>query len=180
VREVTWHATHDALTGLVNRREFDRRLGLMLAHASPQRPLAVCYLDFDSFKAVNDTCGHAAGDELLRQLAALIRARVRDRDTAARLGGDEFGLILGECPAEHAVRIAQDLRDHVLALPFRWGSRVFRLGVSIGVVPLTAPGWDASAVLGAADAACYAAKQSCGSRVQLVAGAAGAPGPLGA
>lgn len=174
-REVTWHATHDALTGLVNRREFERRLALMLAHVDGHtRPLAVCYLDLDHFKTVNDSCGHAAGDELLRQIAALIRTRIRDRDTAARLGGDEFGLLLGECPVEHAMRIAEDLRDRLLAFRFAWGDRSFRVGVSIGVIPITSRGSDLATVLGAADGACYAAKQMGGSRVHLP-GAGGNP-----
>jgi diguanylate cyclase (GGDEF)-like protein/PAS domain S-box-containing protein len=167
-REVSWHATHDGLTGLVNRREFDRRLDLMLAHLDAQRPMALCYVDLDHFKVVNDTCGHAAGDGLLRQLAALIRGRLRDRDTAARLGGDEFALLLGECPAEHAVRIAEDLRNRIVEFSFTWEGRSFRVGASVGVVPLTTKPPDVAAVLAAADAACYAAKQAGGNRVHLL------------
>jgi diguanylate cyclase (GGDEF)-like protein/PAS domain S-box-containing protein len=166
--EVTYHATHDELTGLFNRREFERRLSLMLANGRDQhRPLTVCYIDLDHFKIVNDTCGHVAGDELLRQFAALMRSRVRERDTLARLGGDEFGLLLGECTVEQAARIAGDLRDLIVDFRFTWEDRGFRIGASIGLVPV-ASGGDLPNVLSAADNACYLAKERGGNRIEVL------------
>jgi diguanylate cyclase (GGDEF)-like protein/PAS domain S-box-containing protein len=166
--EVTYHATHDELTGLVNRREFERRLALMLLHGrDKRRPMTVCYIDLDHFKIVNDTCGHLAGDELLRQFAALMRSRVRERDTLARLGGDEFGILLGECALEQARRIADDLRDLIVDFRFTWDGRAFRLGASIGLVPVPAGG-ELPVVLSAADNACYLAKERGGNRVEVL------------
>ena len=167
-REVSWHATHDELTGLVNRREFERRLALMLAHGRDHlRSFTVCYIDLDQFKIVNDTCGHTAGDELLRQFATLMRSRLRERDTLARLGGDEFGILLGECTFDQARRIAGDLRDLIEDFRFSWDDRAFRIGASIGLVPVTGGG-DLAHILSAADTACYMAKERGGSRVEIV------------
>ncbi|MGH8628925.1 MAG: diguanylate cyclase, partial [Gammaproteobacteria bacterium] len=158
--QLTYQATHDGLTGLVNRQEFERRLGLMLKHAKEQHLRHVlCYLDLDQFKVVNDTCGHSAGDELLRQLSALLKTRMRERDTLARLGGDEFAVLLGECPLDQAVRIANQLRELVQDLRFIWEDRSFSVGVSIGLVPITETAGDLSSLMSAADSACFAAKE---------------------
>lgn len=167
-QETAYHAAHDPLTGLPNRREFERRLSLMLKHAKDQgRQHALCYIDLDQFKVVNDTCGHGAGDELLGQLSALLKSRLRDRDTIARLGGDEFGVILGECPLDQAVRIANQIREVIQDYRYSWGTKLFRIGASIGVAPITCACDDPAYVLSAADNACYAAKEQGRNRVHV-------------
>ena len=109
-RELTYQATHDPLTGLINRREFEYRLHrLLTSDHGTLREHALCYIDLDQFKLVNDTCGHIAGDELLRRLAELLRTKVRKRDTLARLGGDEFGILLEHCSPRQALRVADDV-----------------------------------------------------------------------
>lgn len=167
-QRLTWQASHDALTGLVNRREFERQLTdlLQTARADGQRH-ALLYLDLDRFKAINDSCGHIAGDELLRQLAALMHVKIRGSDTLARIGGDEFGVLLEACPADHAIRIANGLREIVRDFRFPWKDREFTVGVSIGLVLLDTDSGGVAEVLDAADASCYAAKNKGGSRVEL-------------
>ena len=160
-------ATHDTLTGLVNRAEFERRLTHLLASARPEDPHALLYLDLDQFKVVNDTCGHAAGDDLLRQISALLRTKLRARDTLARLGGDEFGVLLDHCPVAEAKRIADALRELLRAFRFGWQDKSFTIGVSIGLVPIAAAGETLSSVFSAADAACYAAKDTGRNRVHI-------------
>ena len=160
-------ATHDTLTGLVNRAEFERRLAHLLASASRHNPHALLYLDLDQFKVVNDTCGHVAGDDLLRQISALLRTKLRARDTLARLGGDEFGVLLDHCPVAEAKRVADSLRELLRAFRFGWQDKSFTIGVSIGLVPLAAAGETLSSVFSAADAACYAAKETGRNRVHL-------------
>lgn len=166
--QLTWQATHDALTGLVNRQEFERRLAHAVESARRDGGVhALCYLDLDQFKVVNDTCGHAAGDELLRQISALIEGRMRQRDTLARLGGDEFGILLEHCPTDRAMLLALGLRDAVRAFRFNWKGRSFTVGVSIGVAPLTANVESAATAMSAADAACYLAKEQGRNRAHL-------------
>jgi diguanylate cyclase (GGDEF)-like protein len=167
-REMFYLARHDSLTGLINRRELERQLeeALDSARASSRRH-ALCYLDLDEFKLVNDTCGHIAGDELLRQLTALLGAEVRSADVIARLGGDEFGVLLYDCPIEGAVAVAEKLCRTVRKFRFTWEGRVFDVGVSIGVVPIAADSGTLSHVLSAADAACYVAKEHGRNGVQL-------------
>jgi diguanylate cyclase (GGDEF)-like protein/PAS domain S-box-containing protein len=161
-------ASHDALTGLLNRREFELRLRAALDGAREgDVHHAVLYLDLDQFKVVNDTCGHAAGDELLRQIGALLRPRLREGDTLARLGGDEFGVLLEHCPPEPALRIAENLRRTIADFRFSWHRRTFSVGVSIGVVNVTQGPRTLSGVLSAADAACYMAKDKGRNRVQV-------------
>src|SRR5262245_18992012 len=160
-------ATHDTLTGLVNRAEFERRLTHLLASASPHNPHALLYLDLDQFKIVNDTCGHVAGDDLLRQISALLRTKLRARDTLARLGGDEFGVLLDHCPVAEAKRIADSLRELLRAFRFGWQDKSFTIGVSIGLVPLAEGGETLSSVFSAADAACYAAKDTGRNRIHI-------------
>jgi diguanylate cyclase (GGDEF)-like protein/PAS domain S-box-containing protein len=161
-------ATHDALTGLPNRREFENRL-----RAALDRPQdsnyhhAVLYLDVDQFKVVNDTCGHAAGDELLRQVSNLLRPGLRAGDTIARLGGDEFGVLLEHCPPEPALRIAEGLRRSVSDFKFSWGARSFATSVSIGVVNMIDGPRTLADALSAADAACYLAKDKGRNRIQV-------------
>jgi diguanylate cyclase (GGDEF)-like protein/PAS domain S-box-containing protein len=164
-REMTYLASHDALTGLINRREFEIRLKRAIRSARGERRHALLYLDLDEFKVVNDTCGHLAGDEMLRQITALLRSRVRRSDLLARLGGDEFGVLLEDCPPPHARQIAEEMRRTVREFRFSWRGQVFEVGVSIGLVPIAPDSGDLSHVLSAADAACYVAKDSGRNRV---------------
>ena len=165
-RRLTYHASHDVLTGLVNRREFETRLERALKSArARETSYALCYIDIDQFKIVNDTCGHSAGDALLGQVGALLKSKVRWRDTLARLGGDEFGVLLESCPLEEALRTAEKLREAIRNFRFTFEDRTFRLGASIGVVPITAENEDVASVLSAADSACGAAKEMGRNRV---------------
>ena len=169
--KLSYQASHDALTGLINRTEFEQRLSLALKSAAQLgRHHAVMYLDLDQFKVVNDTCGHAAGDQLMRDVSALLAKRVREGDTLARLGGDEFGVLLENCPADHALRIADELRQTVMDFHFAWENRSFNIGVSIGVVNVEDGMFTLADVLSAADAACYMAKEMAGDRNPARAG----------
>jgi diguanylate cyclase (GGDEF)-like protein/PAS domain S-box-containing protein len=159
-REMSYQASHDALTGLVNRVEFERRLETALDSARGEGVgHVVCYLDLDRFKLVNDTGGHIAGDNLLREIGALLKQRVRDSDTVARVGGDEFAMLLAGCPLDKAQQIAADVVQAVAGHQFAWQDRVFDVGVSIGLVEVGKESGSAESVLGAADSACYIAKQ---------------------
>lgn len=167
-RQLSWQATHDALTELYNRRYFEVELEDMVQTAVQQNQRHVlCYLDLDQFKVVNDTSGHLAGDELLRQLARLLKRHIRAADTMARLGGDEFGILLNQCPLDRAVNIAEDLRQAIADYPFIWRDQIFRVGVSIGLVVVDSNSTTATAVMSAADAACYAAKYRGRNRIQI-------------
>jgi len=167
-QQLIWQASHDALTGLVNRREFERRLSELIDTAKTQsKEHALLFLDLDNFKAVNDTCGHAAGDELLRQLTSVMQTRMRGSDTLARLGGDEFGALLESCLTEQAVRVANALRETIREFRFVWQDKTFSVGVSIGLVPLNAESRDANNVLTLADVCCYEAKNRGRDRVQV-------------
>jgi diguanylate cyclase (GGDEF)-like protein len=158
-RQLRHQALHDPLTGLANRRGFEQQLAALLHSARRrQRVHALCYLDLDHFKVVNDTCGHAAGDDLLRRLPALLAPRLRPGDTLARLGGDEFAVLLGDCALDEAARIAGALRDTVRDFRFAWQYRSFAIGAAIGVVEINAASRRSASVLAAADAACYVAK----------------------
>ncbi len=165
-RRLSYHASHDILTGLVNRAEFENRLERALKSAKARETsYALCYLDLDQFKIVNDSCGHQAGDALLGQLGALLKSKIRWRDTLARLGGDEFGVLLESCNLDQAMETAEQLRVAVGDFKFMWDDRSFRLGVSIGVVPITADNEDVAALLSAADSACAAAKEAGRNRI---------------
>ncbi|HYG54740.1 MAG TPA: EAL domain-containing protein [Burkholderiales bacterium] len=164
----TYAARHDALTGLAGRREFAAALEGAVGRAREHsRSHAVIFLDLDQFKVVNDTCGHLAGDQLLRDVAAVLAQQVRDSDVLARLGGDEFAVLLEGCPLPQAKRIAQGLIDAVRAMRFEWQGRLFRPGASAGVAAVTADTPDSKSVLSAADAACYLAKDLGRDRVQV-------------
>ncbi|MCU0518159.1 MAG: EAL domain-containing protein, partial [Oscillatoria sp. Prado101] len=167
-RQLSWQASHDALTGLVNRREFEGCLKRAMLQAQTQNQQhGLCYLDLDRFKIVNDTCGHVAGDELLRQVSALLQAGVRKTDTLARLGGDEFAVLLQQCPLEQARRVANSLRESIQAFRFVWQDKTFTIGASIGLVAINAESRCLTNVLNAADAACYAAKEQGRNRVHV-------------
>ncbi len=167
-QQLTWQATHDPLTGLVNRRDFEHALAQLLESAKTHgKQHALLYIDLDQFKVVNDTCGHVAGDELLRQLATILSQRLRGTDVLARLGGDEFGVLLESCPAEQAPRIASNLLDAVRDFRFIWLDKVFEVGLSIGLVVIDSESRDVVGILSAADEACYTAKDNGRNRVHV-------------
>ena len=159
-KQMAYQASHDALTGLLNRREFEQHLERAIQSAVFDDKLhALCYIDLDQFKIVNDTCGHIAGDELLRQLTALLRKHVRDSDSLARLGGDEFGLLFIGCPMERAAELADNLRQVISEFVFVWEAQSFKVGASVGLVEINRSSGSLAEVLSAADSACYAAKE---------------------
>src|SRR3989338_2853237 len=165
---LSYHATHDALTGLINRRDFERRLTRLVENAKLGNAQHVlCYLDLDQFKVVNDTCGHIAGDKLLRQLAFQLKDRIRDSDTIARLGGDEFGVLLESCPLDAARRLTDGLIRVVNDFRFVWEGKTFEIGVSIGMVRITPESASPVELMSQADSACYAAKEKGRNRVQI-------------
>jgi diguanylate cyclase (GGDEF)-like protein/PAS domain S-box-containing protein len=158
-RQMSYQASHDPLTGLVNRREFERRLDekLAVARAGTQKHV-LCYLDLDCFKAVNDTSGHVAGDNMLREVAVLIRDVVRDSDTVARIGGDEFAILLAGCPLHKALQIAENVSTSIRDYRFVWKDKIFTIGVSIGMVEVGRETGGIEDAMAAADSACYVAK----------------------
>jgi len=164
--EMTYRATHDALTGLVNRAEFETRMLRTLRHAQDNDSQhALMYIDLDQFKLVNDACGHAIGDQLLQQVSKLLADAVRTRDTLARLGGDEFAIILEHCTMEQASRVAQKICDRMDDFRFIHEDRRFRIGTSIGLVPVDKRWASTAAIQQAADTSCYAAKEAGRNRV---------------
>ena len=168
--KLEYQAKHDALTGLINRAEFENRLRRVLnaeTDSSDSSAHALCYLDLDRFKVINDTSGHLAGDELLRRVSGILNTVVRKRDTLARMGGDEFAVLLEHCPLEQAERVANALLRSIETLRFEWEGKPFSLGVSIGLVPIQKNSDTLTDILSAADAACYAAKDSGRNRVQV-------------
>ena len=165
-REMTYQATHDALTGLYNRRAFEERLEQLLTRAKMDRSQHVLlYLDLDQFKIVNDACGHPAGDQLLRQLAAVLQKEVRQKDVLARLGGDELGILLTDCPEAAGELVADKILRTVSDFRFTWKERLFTISASIGLVPFGSESETAASILSAADAACYTAKDKGRNRV---------------
>lgn len=167
-RQLAWQATHDDLTNLVNRREFEHCLEEALQDAKLHGSLyGLCYLDLDQFKIINDTCGHQAGDELLRQVTTLLQAQLSPQDVLARLGGDEFGLLLYQRPIKQVVEIAEQLRRSLQEFRFLWQDKIFSIGVSIGVVAIHQDSPDRDRVLSASDAACYVAKNRGRNRVHV-------------
>lgn len=167
-REISWQANHDGLTGLMNRRSFEEQLKRAIEDSiTNQNNHILCYLDLDQFKVVNDTCGHIAGDELLRQLGELLTHQVRTSDNIARLGGDEFGLLLHKCPLQAGKQIADKLRKLIEDFRFSWEEKTFAIGVSIGLVEIDEDTLDLNSLLSAADAACYAAKDNGRNRLHI-------------
>ncbi len=167
-RQMSYQATHDALTGLVNRREFERRLeeAVDSGHRGDGQHV-LCYIDLDRFKVVNDTSGHLAGDSMLREVAKLLRDAVRDSDTVARLGGDEFGMLLIGCPLEKARQIADDVCRAVADYRFVWKDKIFNIGTSIGLVEVSRESGTLEELMAAADSACYVAKKQGSGRVAV-------------
>jgi len=167
-RQLAYHSAYDPLTGLINRREFESRLDRLIRQtASRQATHALLYMDLDQFKLVNDSCSHAAGDELLEQVTQLLLGAIRQRDTLGRLGGDEFGLLLENCPLGKAVEIATSLQKTIESFQFIWGEQTYSLGASIGVVLIDENTSGIASAMSAADAACYIAKESGRNRVQI-------------
>lgn len=168
IERLSWQASHDALTGLANRRDFEGRLASIISEPPEKTRLhALMYLDLDQFKLVNDTCGHAAGDQLLRQISVLLANELPAGNILARLGGDEFGVLLFDCDTGAAVATAERLRATVQDLHFSWEGRPFSISVSIGMVEITNSGMSLEEILRAADVACYMAKEKGRNRVQL-------------
>jgi diguanylate cyclase (GGDEF)-like protein/PAS domain S-box-containing protein len=165
---LSFQASHDALTGLINRREFDRRLTSALRSARESSDThALLYVDLDQFKVVNDTCGHTAGDRLLRDVTSLLQQQVRSADIIGRLGGDEFGILAQHCTLPQATRIAEQIRQAVHEYRFFWGQNSACIGASIGVVAITAESDSVASLMTAADVACYAAKDAGRNRVHV-------------
>jgi diguanylate cyclase (GGDEF)-like protein/PAS domain S-box-containing protein len=166
--KIAYQASHDALTGLANRSEFDLYIQNAVASAHAENiEYALCYLDLDQFKVVNDTCGHMAGDELLRQLGDLLRKNIRQHDFVARLGGDEFGVLMNNCTLSQAFLACEKLRDMIRDFHFAWEDRSFTIGVSIGISAINGTSGNAVNLLKEADAACYAAKDKGRNRVHV-------------
>lgn len=167
-RELSYQASHDPLTGLYNRREFERVLQRALEHTKRENEEhALCYLDLDQFKIVNDTCGHAAGDLLLQKLTTYLHSKLRKSDVFARLGGDEFGLLLTHCSIKDATEIADNIRREIKEFIFVWQDKSFQVGVSIGLVPLKHDQNSVAEILSAADMACYVAKEDGRNRIHI-------------
>jgi diguanylate cyclase (GGDEF)-like protein/PAS domain S-box-containing protein len=168
-RQLSYQAAHDALTGLINRSEFENCLvsSLDSAHNNPDHSHALLYLDLDQFKVVNDTFGHIAGDELLRQIAELVKANIRSTDIVARLGGDEFGILLERCTEERAVEVAEAIRGAVEAHRFTWQESFTAARCSIGIVMVTQESADVASVMSSADVACYSAKDMGRNQIHL-------------
>jgi Amt family ammonium transporter len=168
--ELSYQANHDPLTGLMNRRAFDSKLEEALGSAvSTGVCHALCFVDMDQFKVVNDSCGHLAGDELLRQVGGVLKGAVRKRDTVGRMGGDEFAVLMEDCSMEAARRVALDILRAFREHPFIWDEKSFRIGASIGLVPVTGSDMDRTSLMTAADAACLAAKDEGRDRVHVFA-----------
>ncbi|MEO1202765.1 MAG: diguanylate cyclase, partial [Pseudomonadota bacterium] len=167
-RKMSYQATHDPLTGLINRREFERRLDEAMDTAHAEEAVHMLfYMDLDRFKAVNDSCGHMAGDNMLREVAGLIKEQVRDSDFVGRLGGDEFGALLIGCPIDKARQIAADIGNAIDEYRFVWKNKIFNIGISIGLVEISHTSGSLQDVMSAADSACYVAKQEGRGRVHV-------------
>ncbi len=159
-RQLSYQATHDTLTGLINRREFEHQLESLLVKAQQdQQQHVMCYLDMDDFKIVNDTCGHIAGDEMLKSIAILLKKNIRETDVLARLGGDEFGILFESCPAGQVALVVEKIRQAISGFSFAWQDNVFNASISIGVVPIKHDSGTITDVLSSADSACYVAKE---------------------
>ncbi|MBE9567066.1 MAG: EAL domain-containing protein, partial [Proteobacteria bacterium] len=165
-RQLTFQATHDALTGLINRYEFERRLKSIISTQAVEKSTnTLCYIDLDQFKLINDTCGHTAGDKLLKQITSLLENHLNDVGTLARLGGDEFGLLLENIDISKAEIIVGRLLILIQQTPFIWNESTFTIGASIGIAPVTRSTLSCEEVLSNADSACYLAKESGRNRI---------------
>jgi diguanylate cyclase (GGDEF)-like protein/PAS domain S-box-containing protein len=166
--QLTYQASHDSLTGLINRQEFERRSERLLSTINVnQAEHVLCFMDLDQFKVVNDTCGHIAGDEMLRQLSAVLDTAVRKRDTLARLGGDEFGILMEHCTIEDAHRVASSIQSAIQDYQFVWEESIFKVSVSIGLVSIDETTINFTDLLKNADAACYLSKEAGRNRIHI-------------
>ncbi|MBI5039818.1 MAG: EAL domain-containing protein [Gammaproteobacteria bacterium] len=167
--ELAYQARHDMLTGLMNRREFEHHLATTLGHAPTHtdEPDWLCYLDLDQFKLINDTCGHLAGDELLKQVSRAMQSQLREADLLARMGGDEFALLLSRCTAESATHIVERIRHTLVATGFVWEGKTFNISGSFGIVPITSDKLTLYDLMSSADAACYVAKDEGRNRIHI-------------
>jgi len=167
-RKLVYQASHDAHTGLFNRTEFEKRLQQSITSIKEHNHSSIlCYMDLDQFKLVNDTCGHVAGDALLKQLAAILQNTSRDRDTIARLGGDEFGILLDQCTLERGTEIADTVRKTIRDFRFVWDDKIFEIGISIGMVEINSHEQTVTELLSMADAACFVAKDNGRNRIHV-------------
>lgn len=167
-KKMEFQATHDALTELINRREFEQKLKQAIQSANDDKHThALCYMDLDQFKIVNDTCGHIAGDQLLRELSKLMPHSIRASDCLARLGGDEFGVLMFDCPIHQAKTIAESLRSTIKDFTFKWDKKIFDVGVSIGLVPIHKNCGSLQQIMSRADSACYIAKDMGRNRIHV-------------
>lgn len=168
VTELSHLASHDALTELINRREFEIRVNRLISTKQHDKSEhAMCFLDLDRFKVINDSCGHIAGDELLRQIGRLLKNTIRKRDTLARLGGDEFAVLMEHCTFEQAHLVAEALLKTIQDYKFFWEGEKFRIGASIGLVAITESTNNFTKLLKQADEACYLAKSQGRNRIQV-------------
>jgi len=168
LEQLNYQASHDSLTGLINRMEFERRLHRLLSHPIiADQEHALFYMDLDQFKIINDTCGHTAGDELLRQVSQVLQKAMRTRDTLARLGGDEFGCLIEHCSLSQALRVGDSILKYIEDYEFCWQDKYFHIGISIGLVAITDSSENVSNLLRMADASCYAAKYLGQKRVHV-------------
>ncbi len=166
--EMAYRATHDTLTGIENRSEFEIRLGQLRQRAEAGDGVhSLLYIDLDNFKLVNDSCGHTAGDMVLQQVSQLLAGSIRARDMLARVGGDEFAILLEYCPAERAAQIGQQICDQMEVYRYTQDDRRFRIGTSIGVVAIDQRWTTSEAIIQAADAACLMAKETGRNRVRV-------------
>jgi diguanylate cyclase (GGDEF)-like protein/PAS domain S-box-containing protein len=165
--KLSFQANHDPLTGLVNRREFEKRLVRLLSSVDAKSEHVMCYMDLDNFKQINDVYGHIAGDGLLKKISDLFQEQVRERDTLARLGGDEFGLIMEHCSIEQADKVANNFIRLLNECELKLEGKEFNVGVSIGIVKINDPRVGILEVMKNADVACYAAKKSGRNCVQI-------------
>lgn len=167
-KRLSYQASHDALTGLINRREFEVRLKQTIRNAqAEQLSHSICFLDLDKFKIINDTSGHAAGDEFLKQISKTIQSQLRQTDVLARLGGDEFAIILDSCSIYQATNICNQILKTIKETRFNWGKNSFESGASIGIVPINHMTVSVSEVMSSVDAACYEAKDKGRNRIQV-------------
>ncbi|MEQ9562863.1 MAG: diguanylate cyclase, partial [Woeseiaceae bacterium] len=169
--QLEYQASYDELTGLLNRRSFESQLARAWEQGEKRKnPSYLMFMDLDQFKVVNDTSGHAAGDQLLKSVSEILLEKVRADDVVCRLGGDEFGIILWECPTDVAKRIAESIRSSIENFRFQWDAETYRIGVSIGGLPIDNAVGDSNELQQLADAACYAAKEAGRNRVHMIAG----------
>lgn len=166
-RKLRWQASHDSLTGLLNRQAMEQNLQVLINDGAPDQTHSFCLIDLDQFKIVNDTSGHQAGDELLRQVSKLMQSTLRERDLLARIGGDEFAVILIDCPEYKAIEIAERLRELIDEFRFQWENNSFKIGLSLGLVTFEPKTWRLERILSSADAACYLAKDRGKNRIEV-------------